>query len=195
MKLSKRNRRLIISLISVLVLAFASRYLPPSQNIENLAQQKQPGLYKVTKFIDGDTIIVDMDGKAQTIRFIGVDTPEEFDSRKPVQCFAKAAAQHTKDLIGNDGVRLESDPQSDNRDRYDRLLRFVYTSSGTLVNYQIVADGYGFTTTGFPFTRMDDFRAAQNKARQENKGLWGDCQINYPKGYPQTNPVAPAPSY
>lgn len=187
--------RSIISLLLVLILALSSRYLPQSHQVAQTLEKTQPGLYRVSKFIDGDTIIVDMDGKDQTIRFIGVDTPEEFDSRKPVQCFAKAAAQHTKDLIGNDGVRLESDAQSDNRDRYDRLLRYIYTPGGTLVNYQIVADGYGFTTTGFPFTKMATFRAAQATAREQNKGLWGDCTINYPKGYPQTNPIGPAPKY
>lgn len=128
-----------------------------------------------------------MDGQSQTIRFIGVDTPEKNDPRKPIQCFAKLASEHTRSLIGNTPVRLEADPLSDNRDRYDRLLRFVYNSNNTLVNQQIIADGYGFAVTAFPFSKMEDFKVAQRQAREQNKGLWGKCNITYPKGYPQTN--------
>src|SRR5436853_4983728 len=53
-------------------------------------QQNQPGLYSVAKFDDGDTIAVNMNGAKETIRFIGVDTPETHDPRKAVQCFGQA---------------------------------------------------------------------------------------------------------
>ena len=71
-------------------------------------------------------LFVDMDGHNETIRFIGVDTLEVKDPRKPVQCFGKSASQFTKNLIGNQSVRLEADPTNTNRDRYNRLLRYVY---------------------------------------------------------------------
>lgn len=202
--LTKRQKRQIFSLILIILLAFASRYLPQStkQTAENtitkterIAKNDQPGLYTVNKFIDGDTIKVNMDGQVKTIRFIGVDTPEEYDSRKNVQCFAKAAAQYTKSLIDHGKVRLKTDPLSDNRDRYGRLLRYIYTPSGLLVNKQIVAGGYGFTIQAFPFTKMDEFNAAQKKAKQNNKGLWGTCQVSYSTGYPQTNAIGPPPKY
>src|SRR3989338_8964033 len=69
----------------------------------------QPGVCRVTKCDDGDTVAVDMNGVNETIRFIGVDTPETHDPRKAVQCFGIAAANFTKNLIGNNSVRLEAD--------------------------------------------------------------------------------------
>lgn len=138
-------------------------------------QQVQPGSYKVTEFVDGDTIKVDMNGTVETLRFIGVDTPETHDPRKAVQCFGVAAAAFTKNLIGTNNVRLESDPLDTNRDRYGRLLRYIYLPDGRLVNAEIIKQGYGFAYTGFPFGKSDEFLAYQTTARTQNKGLWGSC--------------------
>ncbi len=139
------------------------------------AQKIQPGLYAVTEFVDGDTIAVDMNGKSEKIRFIGVDTPETHDPRKAVQCFGQVAAAFTKDLIGSNNVRLETDPTNTNRDRYGRLLRYVYLPSNKLVNAEIIKQGYGFAYTGFPFTKSDEFIRYQAEAREQKRGLWSIC--------------------
>ena len=142
----------------------------------NTVQQNQPGTYRVAEFIDGDTLVVDMNGKHEKVRFIGVDTPETHDPRKAVQCFGVAAAANTKSLIGNNNVRLESDPTNTNRDRYGRLLRYIYLPDGRLVNAEIIKAGYGFAYTGFPFTKSDEFLNYQTQAREQNKGLWYSCK-------------------
>jgi micrococcal nuclease len=139
------------------------------------AQTNQPGLYNVVGFSDGDTITVDMNGTKETVRFIGVDTPETHDPRKAVQCFGQAAANFTKQLIGTNNVRLEADSLNTNRDRYNRLLRYVYLPNGTLVNSEIIKQGYGFAYTSFPFTKADEFRQLEKDARETGKGLWGSC--------------------
>ena len=136
-----------------------------------VAEQNQPGLFKVTEFVDGDTIAVDMNGTKEKVRFIGVDTPETHDPRKAVQCFGQAAADFTKKTIGSNRVRLEADPQNTNRDRYNRLLRYVYLPDGTLVNAEIIKQGYGFAYTFFPFSKLDEFRSYEKTARENNKGL------------------------
>lgn len=133
-------------------------------------------MYKVTEFVDGDTIKVDMDGKIETIRMIGMDTPETHDPRKAVQCFGLAAAAYTKQLIGDKPVRLEADPLGTNRDRYNRLLRYVYTNDGKLVESEDIRNGYAFAYTSFPFTKADEFRAYEKEAREANRGLWGSCK-------------------
>ena len=138
-------------------------------------EQNQPGLYTVTGFSDGDTISVDMNGKKEKVRFIGVDTPETHKPNAPVQCYGPAASAFTKNVIGAKKVRLEADPLSTNRDRYDRLLRYVYLPDGTLVNERLIRDGYGFYYPYFPFKKSGQFEIAQNKARAENKGVWGNC--------------------
>lgn len=138
-------------------------------------KQTQPGLYMVTEFVDGDTVAVDMNGKTELIRFIGVDTPETHDPRKNVQCYGQAAAIFTKNLIDTNTVRLEADPTNTNRDRYDRLLRYVYLPDGRLVNAEIIREGYGFAYTSFPFTKMEEFKRLQDDARQNERGLWKNC--------------------
>lgn len=138
-------------------------------------EQLQPGQYRVASFSDGDTITVDMDGRQERIRMIGVDTPETHDPRKEVQCFGQAASDFTKQLIGTHGVRLSSDAESTNRDRYDRLLRYVYLPDGTLVNGEIIKQGYGFAYTSFPFTKSDEFRRYEQEARDNSRGLWAQC--------------------
>lgn len=141
------------------------------------AVENQPGQYKVVRFSDGDTITVDMNGQHETIRFIGVDTPETHDPRKPVQCYGPAASAFTKNIVTAKGsaVRLAADSLSSNRDRYDRLLRYVYLSDGTLLNEKLIRDGYGFYYPYFPFEKSKAFENAQKMAQDEKKGLWGNC--------------------
>jgi micrococcal nuclease len=135
----------------------------------------QPGLYSVSRFVDGDTIVVDMNGKDETLRFIGVDTPETHKPNTPVQCYGPAAAAFTKNFIGTNKVRLALDPESTNRDRYNRLLRYVYLPDGTLVNLKLIQEGYGFYYPYFPFTKSVDFSKAQDTAKAAHKGVWGNC--------------------
>ena len=126
----------------------------------------QPGLYRVVEFNDGDTVTVDMNGTREKVRFIGVDTPETQDPRKTVQCYGSQASTFTRNLIGNNPVRLEADPTNQNRDRYGRLLRYVYLPDGRLVNSEIIREGYGFAYTSFPFQKLDDFRELQRQAQE-----------------------------
>ena len=136
----------------------------------------QPGLYAVDHFVDGDTIAVKMNGTTETIRFIGVDTPETHKPNTPVQCYGPAAAAYTKNRIGDQRVRLVSDSLSTDRDRYNRLLRYVYLTDGTNLDEELVAKGYAFAYVSFPFTKSDDFSAAQDNAQKNKLGLWGNCQ-------------------
>ena len=150
----------------------------------------QPGYYRVTEFSDGDTIAVNMNGRHEKIRMIGVDTPETHDPRKPVQCFGQAASDFTKQLIGSSTVRLEADPLNSNRDRYDRLLRYVYLPDGRLVNAEIIVRGYGFAYTSFPFGKLEDFKTYEKEAREAGRGLWSSCQPEIDnRGYINSNPV------
>lgn len=139
-------------------------------------QQKQPGLYSVSEFADGDTIVVNMNGKPERVRFIGVDTPETHKPNTPVQCYGPAAAAFTKNTIGTQRVRLESDPLSTNRDRYDRLLRYVYLPGDSVsINQKLILGGYGFYYPHFPFSKSAEFAAAQVAAQTTHQGLWSNC--------------------
>lgn len=153
------------------------------------ATQTQPGQYLVTSIEDGDTITVDMNGTLERVRFIGVDTPETQDPRTAVQCFGKVASEFTRSMIGQGPVRLEADPTNTNRDRYNRLLRYVYLPDGRLVNAEIIKQGYGFAYTLFPFEKMEEFRSYERQAREQNLGLWGACNIQQDGDKKTTNPA------
>lgn len=186
-RIHKRTVSLVISLIIAVAGLYASRH--PQQTAQ-MVSNIPAGSYKVTEFVDGDTIAVDMNGKSEKIRLIGVDTPETHDPRKSVECFGLAAAAYTKQLIGDRPVRLEADSLSTNRDRYDRLLRYVYTSDNKLVEAEIIKNGYGFAYTSFPFTKLDEFREYEKQAREQNKGLWSGCQpYTDQSGHIHSNPA------
>ncbi len=177
--MSRLQKRRLAHAVSALVLLLVSWYLNKHpQQLQRLSVNTPAGSYRVSEFVDGDTVRVNMNGRIETIRFIGLDTPETHDPRKAVQCFGKAAAAYTKNLIGNNAVRLEADPLSTNRDRYDRLLRYVYLPNGQLVQAEVIKSGYGFAYISFPFTKSEEFVRYQTEARQQNKGLWGSCQPN-----------------
>lgn len=138
--------------------------------------QDQPGLYSIANFVDGDTIAINMNGKVEKVRFVGIDTPETHKPNTPVQCYGPAASAYTKNIIGKNKVRLVSDSLSTDRDRYDRLLRYVYLPDGTFVNQKLVQNGYAFYYPYFPFTKSDLFAADQEAAMATHKGLWGNCK-------------------
>jgi endonuclease YncB( thermonuclease family) len=138
----------------------------------------QPGLYSVSHVVDGDTIDVTQGSSRERVRLIGIDTPETKDPRKPVQCFGEAAAAKTGSLVQGKSVRLEADPADDNRDKYGRLLRYVYLPDGTFVNQVLVEQGYAFAYTVFPNSKLDQFRAWEHEARTQNRGLWAGCGVD-----------------
>lgn len=171
----KATRVLLVSILAgLLTLLQQHGYI---EKLTTTATTNQPGLYRVTYFTDGDTIIVDMNGVEEKIRLIGVDTPETHDPRKSVQCFGQAAAAFTKNFIGANRVRLAADSENTNRDRYGRLLRYVYLPSGELVNAEIIKQGFGFAYIYFPFIKMEEFKTYQKSAEQQRLGLWRDCPV------------------
>ena len=135
---------------------------------------RQPGSYAIKQFVDGDTVLVSMGGADTEIRFIGIDTPETHKPDTPVQCYGPAAAAYTKNRIGSQRIRLVSDSLTTNRDRYDRLLRYVYLEDGTNLNLELVQKGYAFAYA-FPFAKSRDFNLAMEKTRADKRGLWGSC--------------------
>jgi len=189
-KFSKRQVKKLVGLLTFLIsgILVALTQMPSQSSPRQLASINQPGLYQVTQIFDGDTIAVNMDGLEEKVRMIGVDTPETKDPRKNVQCFGIQASEFTKSLIGDYSVRLEADPENSNRDRYGRLLRYVFIPDGTMVNAEIIKQGYGFAYTSFPFTKIDEFKSYEAIARDQNRGLWKSCNpVIDEKGYIKSN--------
>jgi micrococcal nuclease len=129
---------------------------------------------RVVRVVDGDTIAVHLDdGRDERVRYIGVDTPESVKPGTPVQCFAKRASHFNASLVEGRRVTLRMDAEA--RDRYGRLLAYVYTP-GMFVNRELVAKGYARTLTIPPnVAHADEFARLARRAREAGRGLWRDC--------------------
>ena len=122
----------------------------------------------VVSVVDGDTIKIE---GGEVVRYIGVNTPETVAPNKPVECFGKEASAKNKELVQGKVVELVRDVSQ--RDRYGRLLRYVWLGD-TMVNEQLVREGYAQVSTFPPDVRHEDvFIEAQRLAVREQKGLWG----------------------
>lgn len=129
-------------------------------------------LYDVVKVIDGDTVTIKMGEKNETLRLIGIDTPETNDTRTGVQCFGAEATAYLKKIIG-ERVAIETDASQGERDKYKRLLVYLFAESGANVNKKLIADGYAYEYTyDDEYKYQDEFKAAETAAREEGKGLW-----------------------
>ena len=134
------------------------------------------GAATVTRVVDGDTIIVSLDGRSERVRLIGIDTPETVSPVKPVQCYGKQASDHMKALLPpGTAVQLVRDVEA--RDVYGRLLAYVYRRSDDLfVNLELATDGYASLLTYPPdVAHAGQFGDSVASARRRNVGLWRTC--------------------
>jgi micrococcal nuclease len=133
---------------------------------------------EVIDHIDGDTVRVRIPGPpaelraVETIRMIGVDTPETVHPRRPVEFFGREASEFTKSRLLGQRVALAFD--WDLRDRYGRLLAYIYTADGDCFNAALIREGYAHAYTRYTFQFMEEFRSLEQQAREDRRGLWGD---------------------
>ena len=127
--------------------------------------------YRVLSVTDGDTLKIEYEGNSETIRLIGVDTPETVHPSRPVEPFGPEASAFTKNLLIGEEVYLRFG--NEERGKYDRLLAYVFRSpDGLFVNLELVRQGYGHAYVKYPFEYMELFRQYESKARRFGKGLW-----------------------
>jgi micrococcal nuclease len=139
--------------------------------------------YLVTKVVDGDTLDLYINGTAERVRLIGIDTPEVVDPRKPVQCFGVEASDRAKAILTGQSVALEKDPSQGERDKYGRMLGYVFLKDGTNFNKQMILEGYAHEYTyNLPYKYQADFKAAEKYARENKLGLWDEnvCPTSTP---------------
>ena len=148
--------------------------------------------YQVIEVVDGDTVKVNIDGTIETLRLIGIDTPETVHPSKPVECFGIEASNKAKSTLNNKRVSLESDPTQGDRDKYSRLLRYVILEDGTNFNKMMISQGYAYEYTySTPYKYQSEFKQAQSNAQNSKLGLWADgvCEDETP---PAEEPNPPA---
>jgi len=134
------------------------------------------GTATVVHPVDGDTIVVEIDGREERVRFIGIDTPESVAQDRPVECFGPESKARTAELLPvGTVVRLERDVEA--RDKYDRLLAYVIRDrDSVLINLLLVEEGYAEAISYPPnLAHQDELDRAEATARSARKGLWPAC--------------------
>lgn len=140
----------------------------------------------VKRVVDGDTFLL---SNGERVRLLGIDSPEKFESKKldkdaeisgqdkkTIQKLGQLASDYVKNFVEGKKVYLEREPNYEDRDKYNRLLRWIYLEDGTFVNGKIVKDGYAQVYEKFPVSKIEELRKYQKEARENNKGLWGTVE-------------------
>lgn len=131
---------------------------------------------RVTRVVDGDTLHVRVDGADETVRLLGIDTPELHKPGTPVECGARAAAQAMERLAAGRRVELVTDPTQDERDRYGRLLAYVVTAGGVDLGEAILRRGWASVYVfEQPFDRLARYREATASAHRASRGVAAMC--------------------
>mgnify|MGYP001052398455 CR=1 FL=1 len=159
--MSNRTKAYLIAVVSVLILIVLIIIKPVNLPTE----------YSVIRVVDGDTLIVSIDGKDETVRLIGIDAPESVhpDTSRNSE-LGMRSAEYAKELLEGQKVRIELDAQE--RDRYGRLLAYVYLGD-VMVNVQMVEAGMAVVATYPPNVRFTErFVEAERRAREKGVGLW-----------------------
>ena len=161
--------------------AVLASWLASQKPVDHQTARVGPGQYRVTYVYDGDTIKLD---NGERVRLIGIDTPETHVNEKLARdvqrrksgrqtqlAMGEKAAAFTRSLLAGQDVRLEFDVEQ--RDRYGRLLAYVYLPDGTFVNEKIIREGYAYPLTIPPNVRhADEFKQWFDEARHARRGLW-----------------------
>lgn len=185
--MSKKDLKLLVSSFVVLIAYISAQFLNSGEYSNELLPSPKPpnptvlsvntteplsNTFTVTKIIDGDTIEL---SNKQKVRYIGIDTPETVDPRRPDGCFGREASEKNKELVLGKTVTLEKDVNE--TDRFGRLLRYVYVD-GQMVNEVLVRDGYAKAVTFPPDVKYQSkFTDLEKSARENKAGLWSSCPI------------------
>lgn len=180
-----RQVRLVIAFLLVVAAAYIAGVPLPSPFSD--ATKEAPASidsnmwYPLVRVSDGDTIVINIDGANVPVRLIGIDSPELDSSYTKEQCFGKESSAEAKKILGVGQVRLETDSSQDMYDQYDRLLTYVYVPAnvqpeGIMLNAYMVSEGFAREYTyKKPYAHQASFKAHEEQAREQKKGLWGTC--------------------
>lgn len=149
--------------------------------------------YPVVRVKDGDTIVVNLNGTQETVRLIGIDTPESVhpDASRNVP-YGTVASAFTKSKLEGQNVELELDVQE--RDKYGRILAYVYID-GQMFNKTLLSEGHAKVATYPPNVKyVNDFTALQKDAQTRKVGLWALESTNTSPTVAKTTPKKVTPA-
>jgi len=142
---------------------------------ETLKEELDSVYVKVVSVVDGDTIKVLVDNKVETVRIVGIDTPETVHPSKPVECFGLEASNHAKKLLTNTYVNLVTDDTQGETDKYGRRLAYVILEDGRDFGEEMIKGGYAYEYTyNLPYRHQTKYKSAQTLAKTNGVGLWAE---------------------
>jgi micrococcal nuclease len=136
----------------------------------------QPDLATIVSVVDGDTIVLSVQNQTETVRLLGIETPETVHPTRPIECFGPEASAFTKATLEKGSVvKLVRDVEP--RDRYQRLLVYLFLADGTLFNQSLIDRGLARTLSIEPNTAFaSQFASHESSARNRRVGLWLYCE-------------------
>ncbi len=143
--------------------------LPAGDILSCIPQDTERVSAVVVRVTDGDTIMVQVGHDEFNVRYLGLDTPETYPP--PAEWLGPEATARNRELVGGRRITLVADSKADNKDRYDRLLRYIIVDD-LFVNYQLVREGFARYYTS-PNACGATFYQAEQAAREDDLGLWG----------------------
>lgn len=143
----------------------------------DLGEGSQRYIADVLRVVDGDTLILLMNGKEIKVRLIGINTPETVDPRRKVECFGKEASLKANELLGTKTnpkkVYFEYDASQGTLDKYGRSIGYVFLEDGLFFNKYMIEQGYAYEYTySKPYKYQKEFKEVERIARLEGRGLW-----------------------
>ncbi len=171
MKKSKIGGLASVLLLLTFIVLNGTDLFPDNKGSEETREQSKA--YQVVRVVDGDTIIIDMDGTRERVRLIGLDTPESaLADEEQNEPYGEIAAEFTKERLEGESVTLEYD--RDQRDGYDRILAYVYVD-GNMFNKTLIEEGHAESVAYPPNLRyQEEFDNLEAEAKVNQRGMWGD---------------------
>lgn len=170
------NPKQIILFVMIFALGdlIGSRILAPDSTIK--FDEPVPAPYRVIAAEDGDTIKVKIEDQTETVRLLGINAPEIEGVGAKEECYGKQASEETKRLLLDKEVYLIPDSQVPDRDKYDRLLRYVFLENGDFINAKLVKNGFAYAFKIEPSLQLlEQFNFYEREAEENKRGLWGFC--------------------
>ncbi|MFO0702959.1 MAG: thermonuclease family protein [Candidatus Andersenbacteria bacterium] len=184
----------VLFVVSVVLEAPKPRAIPLNAEprpAEAEPKAEEPKTFTVSSVVDGDTLKVKSGSDETTVRLLGIDAPE-LKSGGP-ECYAEESRQRLEELTKGKTVKLEADSSQDDKDRYDRLLRYITLEDGTNVNEKMVYGGYAYEYTyDKPYAQQAAFKAAEADAKSAKRGLWAADTCNGQREKPKAEEPAPS---
>lgn len=134
---------------------------------------------KFSKCVDGDTIKVLIKNKEYTVRMLAIDTPESVHPKKKVEYYGKESSDYTCDKVKNaNKLELEYDDKSDKKDKYDRILAYVFVD-GYLLEDLLVTNGYAEVAYLYDdYKYADLLKDKESVAKAKGIGIWNEEERN-----------------